>query len=161
MENHSEINKADEIKIYHSSDDDYSHYEEASFSLRLVAFLIDGFVIAFIGKVISSLAVLLLKMIPSFTFINIFLILLNILLPTLYQILFLTKRGQTLGKMAMKIKVVYQDSNESLSVGTVVIREPIGKFISGFFLLIGYIVVLFGKRAWHDNMADTKVIKIK
>lgn len=152
----------EEIKIYHSNEDDYSHYEEASFLNRLIAIVIDGFIIAFANKVLTSLALIGMKMIPGLVgFIDIIILLISLILPTLYQVLFLTNRGQTLGKMAMKIKVVYQDSNEPLSVGTVMIREPIGKFISGLFLLIGYLVVLFDKRAWHDNMANTKVIKIK
>tara|TARA_B100001971_G_C18268010_1_gene596154 strand:- start:10438 stop:10929 length:492 start_codon:yes stop_codon:yes gene_type:complete len=156
-----EIQEPDEVKIYHSSEDDFSHYPEAKFFERFIAVLIDGFIVAFATKVISSLIVLAMQTMPNVVILNALLVLVSFTLPTLYQIIFLTRDGQTLGKKAMKIKVVYQDNTEALSVGTVMIREPIGKLISGIFLGIGFIVVLFGNRAWHDNIADTKVIKIK
>lgn len=151
----------EEIKIYHSSEDDYSHYEEASFFARLLAVVIDGFVLVFIGKLVSVLIALIFNSLGYAALVNALKLVSNILLPTVYQIFFLMEFGQTLGKMAMEIKVVYQQSNESLRFGTVILREPVGKVISSLLLFAGYLVVMFGKRAWHDNIADTKVIKIK
>ena len=151
----------DEIKTFHSDEDDYTNYEEADFFPRLIAIVIDGFILAFINKVFSALIPLVFGALNYPPLETALIIVINIFLPTLYQIFFLMEFGQTLGKKAMKIKVVYQTSNDPLRFGTVVLREPIGKLISSLFFFLGYIVVLFGKRAWHDNIADTKVIKVK
>lgn len=159
MDNHNDLMKKenDEIKIYHSNEDDFSNYEEATFLPRFFAVIIDGFILAFITKVLSTIV----AQFPSGASTNIIILVINIFIPTIYQIVFLTRDGQTLGKKALKIKVVNQDDNNQLSVGTVILREPVGKFISALVLGLGYFMVLFGKRAWHDNIANTKVIKVK
>jgi uncharacterized RDD family membrane protein YckC len=47
-----------------------------------------------------------------------------------------------------------------LTTGTMFIREVIGKFISGLILMIGYLIALGDeRRALHDRMADTIVVK--
>ena len=69
-------------------------------------------------------------------------------------------RGQTLGKQAVGIKVVTWEG-EVPGVGRAVVREVIGKFVSGIVFLLGYIWVAFDgqKQGWHDKMAGTYVVK--
>lgn len=74
--------------------------------------------------------------------------------------IFMTNRYQaTLGKMVVGIKVV-SDKAESLNLGQIILRETLGKFLSGITLGIGYIMAGFTKRkqALHDMIAKTTVI---
>ncbi|PLR77811.1 RDD family protein [Bacillus sp. V3-13] len=66
--------------------------------------------------------------------------------------------GQTLGKMVFGLKVVDLDGS-SLSWGTVLFREWIGRFISST-IVVGYVIVAFlpKKQGLHDLFADTTVI---
>ena len=63
-------------------------------------------------------------------------------------------------KSTVKIKVLPRVGNEPLSAWTCVKREMIGKVISSIVFMLGFIVVLFKKEAWHDEIAHTKVVKI-
>jgi uncharacterized RDD family membrane protein YckC len=76
----------------------------------------------------------------------------------LYFVLMTKFYGQTLGKMVFGLKVV-ELSGKSLSWGTVIFREWIGRFISATVIVL-YIVVAFTqkKQGLHDLFADTSVI---
>ena len=62
--------------------------------------------------------------------------------------------------MAVGVQVVKQDG-EIPRIGTALLREVIGKFISWIVLLIGYIWVAFNKdkQGWHDKIASTYVVR--
>ena len=68
-------------------------------------------------------------------------------------------KGQSPGKMAVKIKIVRMDG-VSLGFGGVLIREIIGKFVSGLVIFLGYIWILFDdkRQGWHDKIAGTYVV---
>lgn len=76
----------------------------------------------------------------------------------LYFVLMTKFFGQTLGKMAFGIKVINL-KGDTLSWGTVLFREWIGRFISTTIFVL-YIVVAFlpKKQGLHDLFADTTVI---
>jgi uncharacterized RDD family membrane protein YckC len=76
----------------------------------------------------------------------------------LYFVLMTKYYGQTLGKMVFGLRVVSLKGT-SLSWGTVLFREWIGRFISGF-IMVAYIVVAFlpKKQGIHDLFADTTVV---
>lgn len=78
----------------------------------------------------------------------------------LYEIFFVGKFGQTLGKMTLKIKVVKIGTNEAPSYTNAFLREVIGKFISTL-VVVGYFWVIWdeNKQAWHDKIAGTIVVK--
>lgn len=78
-----------------------------------------------------------------------------------YYIFFTGYCGQTPGKMVLRIKVVRQDGSP-ISYGRAAFREVPAKFLSGVIFGIGYLMVLFDKqkRALHDRMSDTYVIKL-
>ena len=69
-------------------------------------------------------------------------------------------RGQSLGKMAIGIKIVKTDGS-SVGFEGALIREIIGKLVSSLIFFLGYIWILFdGKRqGWHDKIAGTYVVK--
>lgn len=76
-----------------------------------------------------------------------------------YFIIFTYKKGATLGKMAVGIKVVSADDRR-LSLGKVFLRETVGKILSYVTLYIGYIMAGFTekKQALHDKIAQTYVV---
>ncbi len=69
--------------------------------------------------------------------------------------------GQTPGKMAVRVKVIRADGAE-IGFGRALLRETLGKFISGVILCIGYLMIAFDqqKQGLHDKIADTYVIKL-
>jgi uncharacterized RDD family membrane protein YckC len=70
-------------------------------------------------------------------------------------------RGATVGKMVLGLRVV-DDSGQRISFLRATGRF-FAKFISGLILLIGYIMAAFTdrKRALHDIMAGTLVVKVR
>jgi len=67
--------------------------------------------------------------------------------------------GRTIGKRLLNLQVV-NTAGTKLSLFTVIYRETIGRFLSGLFLSIGYIIIGVDKekRALHDFICDTRVI---
>ncbi len=84
----------------------------------------------------------------------------SILIPMLYEVIFVGWRGQTPGKMVLKLKIIRTDGGEVDYVKALI--RWIGKLVSGFILGIGYIMAAFtkNKRALHDYIAGTRVIRL-
>jgi uncharacterized RDD family membrane protein YckC len=84
----------------------------------------------------------------------------NFLVGVTYQAWFLHWRGQTLGKMALGIKVVTPEGGP-LSWGKAITR-PLAEILSGCLCLIGYLMVIWDgeKRALHDQLVGTRVVKV-
>jgi uncharacterized RDD family membrane protein YckC len=84
------------------------------------------------------------------------------LIPTViniaYQALMLAARGQTLGKMALKVKVVGADGSD-LSTGQAWGREVM-RAILGFLYIVDYLPAFFMKEktTLHDLVAKTRVV---
>jgi uncharacterized RDD family membrane protein YckC len=76
-----------------------------------------------------------------------------------YAVFFIWQSGATPGKSAMGIKVVRTDGSK-LSLWQAILREVIGKFVSGLVFMLGYLWVLWDKnrQAWHDHIAGTYVV---
>ena len=64
--------------------------------------------------------------------------------------------------MALKIKVVKEDTGEVPGFAKAFLREMVGKFLSSLVFGLGYFSVLWDKdkQAWHDKIAGTVVIKV-
>jgi uncharacterized RDD family membrane protein YckC len=75
-----------------------------------------------------------------------------------YQALMLAARGQTLGKMALKVKVVNADGSP-ITTGQAWGRE-ITRAVLGFLYIIDYIPAFFTKEktTLHDLAAKTRVV---
>ncbi len=75
----------------------------------------------------------------------------------IYNILMLKYYGATLGKMALRLRVVSKEGE--LDWVTVILRETVGKFVSAIILGIGYLMVVWDprKQALHDKIAGTYV----
>ena len=76
-----------------------------------------------------------------------------------YFVLMTYYYGGTLGKKLFKLKVC-NNTDEKLSLFTVIYRESIGRYLSGLILFIGYIMIGLDskKRALHDMLSDTLVV---
>lgn len=77
-----------------------------------------------------------------------------------YNILMIKFYGATLGKMALRLRVE-ADGKEQLDWISVILRETIGKFVSGLLLGIGYLMVIWNpkKQGLHDQIAGTVVVR--
>ena len=75
-----------------------------------------------------------------------------------YYIYFTGSKGQTLGKKAMKIKVVKERDNSVPGYGAAFLREIVGLIFS-----IGYLWAIWDskKQGLHDKIAHTIVIKVQ
>jgi uncharacterized RDD family membrane protein YckC len=87
--------------------------------------------------------------------------LISVAIQCAYETYFIGKMGATPGKMAMGLKVVRPDGSP-VDYGRAAGRY-FAKILSGIILLIGYIMAGFDaqKRALHDMICDTRVIKIR
>lgn len=86
----------------------------------------------------------------------------GIVLTLLYAIFFIRKYDATPGKMALGLKV-FRPDGAKLSKGRITGRY-FAEWLSSITLLIGYLMVAFDKeerRALHDRIADTRVIRVR
>lgn len=77
-----------------------------------------------------------------------------------YGVLLTTLRGQTLGKMLLRIQVV--DANGNIPPWyRVIARELVGKFASEIIIWLGYVCIGFDarKRGWHDYIGGSYVVR--
>lgn len=154
----------------------------AGFWLRFAAYIIDQFVIGVAGFIIAIPVIIGvavfginlsfmnntddffnhggLMMISSIIGLIVLVILVSIVMKWLYYALMeSSKFGGTLGKMAVRIKVVDLDGNR-ISFGRATGRY-FSRIITNMTLLIGYIIAGFTekKQALHDMIASCLVIR--
>lgn len=84
---------------------------------------------------------------------------LNIAFAALYEAWFVARFAGTPGKLVLRLKVLRPDGSR-LSFGRSLGRH-FAKYISGFILMIGYLMAAFDeeKRALHDMICDTRVVR--
>ena len=152
---------------------DFSDRDLASFPRRLAAVLVDGILIGIVNSIIGfALGFALGIATPTDTFtttttpesaFNPLTYAINMLISWIYYVSMTGKLGQTLGKMALGIKVVKKDSNELPGFSTAILREVVGKLLSLAVFVLGYLWMLWDKdkQTWHDKIAGTVVVKIK
>ena len=76
-----------------------------------------------------------------------------------YEVFFVGRFGGTPGKLLLRMRIVRSDYSR-VTYGRAAIRY-FGKMLSGLTMYIGYLMVAFDpqRRALHDYIADTRVIK--
>lgn len=82
------------------------------------------------------------------------------LVAVIYEALMLQSKGQTLGKMALRVKVVAPDGRD-LSTGQAWGRA-VGRALLGFLYIVDYIPAFFTseKTTIHDLLAKTRVVNM-
>jgi uncharacterized RDD family membrane protein YckC len=87
-----------------------------------------------------------------------------VLFPLGYFLWFLTllRKGQTPGKMLLGLQVVHYQTGRIPGFGRMLLREIVGRFLSGLFFGLGYLWAIFDKnsQAWHDKLAGTVVLRL-
>jgi predicted Zn finger-like uncharacterized protein len=138
---------------------------KAGFWMRLVATIIDAFIVFvlqfLLGSLLALAGVIAAGQQASAGNIALLVQLFGFVLSFVYYVVFTGYGGQTPGKMALRIKVIRRDGSP-ISYGRAAFREVPAKFISGIIFGIGYLMVAFDeqKQGLHDRMADTYVIKL-
>ena len=79
---------------------------------------------------------------------------------TVFALWFLA-RGKTPGKWLVGIRAADKRNGSLPGLGRMLVRETIGKFLSGLVLGLGYLWAIFDKdaQAWHDKIAGTVVLR--
>jgi len=143
----------------------------AGFWIRFVAFLIDGLILAvaagLLFGVMAAIGAGLYREGPAGDWlvgIGIFIALLGVLLiGWLYEALMTSSRhGATYGKRALGLRIVRADGVQ-LSFGRATARHFLKALITPLVpFAVGYLLAAFtkGKRALHDFMADTFVVRV-
>ncbi len=74
--------------------------------------------------------------------------------------LMLFAKGTTPGKNLLGMYVMREDGTRA-GFGTMLVREWIGKLISGFVLALGFLWILFDRdnQGWHDKLVSTYVVE--
>lgn len=134
--------------------------ELASNSKRLIAFIIDDFLVTFIFIFIywnsiaaagNDLSGMLVTM-NSFVW-QVF------LLKFIYQALFVWYYGATVGKIIMKIRVIDYYNFGRVSLFTAFLRSFL-RLLSEMFFYIGFLFAFFndGRQTFHDKIGRTLVV---
>ena len=124
-----------------------AQYELADTGTRLIALIIDGFILGVITGILFAAA----KGPGGFG---------GFIVGILYQWYFLTQQdGQTPGKRMMGIRVV-KTNGAPIDAATVIIRY-VGYYINSFVFMIGWLWALFNDKhqGWHDLLAGTYVVR--
>lgn len=74
--------------------------------------------------------------------------------------LILLARGQTLGKKVLRMRVVREDGGTP-GFWTMLVRETLGKWLSGLIFGLGYLWILIDRehQGWHDKLLRTYVVQ--
>lgn len=136
--------------------------EHAGFGIRCGAWLIDG-VIVYITIIVLNILIGLGTTLGATGIVGIpALGIVMLLFPWVYYWLFTGLKGQTPGKMLVRIKVVDRQGNLP-GLGCAARREIVGKFISTIVIFLGFLWVIWDQQqqGWHDKLAGTYVVKAR
>ena len=131
----------------------------ATINRRAMAMFIDEMLISLLFFFIISDKVAALKTPEAIVAYTQSLMLYVLLIKILYQALFVGLYGATLGKMAMKIRVVDRDYLDIPAWGPSTIRAVM-RVVSEILFYFGFVVALFSplRITWHDKFAKTLVV---
>ena len=149
----------------------YANAEYMGFWIRFAAFVVDRIITYVIAALIAAgigisrtsgqtEAVPAESISVAFDNINYSFLLLVWGVSTTYGVILTALRGQTIGKMLLRIQVV--DANGNIPPWhRVIAREVLGKFASEIIIWLGYIWIGFDqrKRGWHDYLGGSYVIR--
>ncbi len=138
--------------------------EYGGFWIRLVAYIIDGFILGIPMAIINTVAMaIIIRNVSSmgmYTAASIFLILIFTALSLAYILIGWSKFGTTIGKRIFRLYVVDDRTGRAPTMGKAFLRL-VGYMINGFTFYIGFLMIAFtaDKRGLHDMIAKTHVVK--
>ena len=130
----------------------------AGFWVRVIAFYIDGIIASLLGVVIF----IILFFSPRFlteTSLSLVLNILGYIVILSYFIILTYKYKATTGKKIMGLIVISDEDDKELSLGRIILRETVGRFLSTI-TIVGYLITGFTnkKQALHDFLARSVVV---
>ncbi|NOZ12940.1 MAG: FHA domain-containing protein [Acidobacteria bacterium] len=138
--------------------------EYGGFWIRLVAYIIDAFILGIPMVIINTIAMaIILRNVSSmamYTAASIFLILIFTALSLAYILIGWSKFGTTIGKRIFRLYVVDDQTGRAPTMGKAFLRL-VGYIIDGLTFYIGFLMIAFtaDKRGLHDMIAKTHVVK--
>ena len=140
-----------------------SLYRVAKFRKRLVAFIIDGFILALANAFLQALLKMGIPLVPDIFLENIEAFLTTFIMTSnlFYFFIYTYIGGATPGKRIMKLKIVSTRSDSRLSLTQALLRT-LGYIISFLSLGLGFFASLWSKKkqCWHDTLSETAVINL-
>jgi len=143
--------------------------EHAPFWRRLLATLVDGFIIMVIAIVPMNIILWQIApgLIPDVNVIlnnhnMIIIAMIPYMIQAVYSGYFLSQQnGQTLGKIFLKIRVVKRDGT-SITIWEAILRNVIGYQFSSMLFGLGFLWMFADKNAqtWHDLVSNTVVVDV-
>jgi uncharacterized RDD family membrane protein YckC len=138
------------------------------FGRRLLAYLIDAILLSIVGNVVGVVVGLVIGLAGAAAggsseevgaAAQLVAGCLGFLIGVGYYVGFWATTGQTLGKMALGIKVISVDGSP-VSWGKAGLRY-LGYIVSGLVLALGFIWIAFDpqRQGWHDKIAGTYVVR--
>lgn len=136
-----------------------SGWELASIGKRGVAFFIDELLLTTLFMFILWDGISQAKTMEELLFVTNAYVLEYMGMKILYQTVFTALYGASLGKMAVKIRVVTMDEG-ALPSWPVAFNRAVFRAISEMIFYLGFIWAMFdpGNQGWHDRTARTVVV---
>ncbi len=131
----------------------------AGFLRRAGAAVLDGLIVSAANLLITAVVNLVVRQETIAVTIT---QIISLIIGVGYYVYFIGNRGQTPGKMVLKIKVQKLEDGSLLGYRGAFMREVVGKFVSGMVFGLGYLWMIRDKdhQTWHDKIAKTVVVKI-
>jgi uncharacterized RDD family membrane protein YckC len=128
----------------------------ASFFERLIALIIDIVILAIAGAILGTVSAMASQLEQVMS-------MLATLMAWTYLVYMDVKQGGTIGKRVMGLRVQNMDTGANLELVPAILREIVGRFLSGLVLLLGYFWMLWDpkKQTWHDKLGNSVVVKVQ
>jgi uncharacterized RDD family membrane protein YckC len=119
--------------------------------IRLLAYIIDAIAIGIVAQVLQAIF-------GENTGNN-----LSAIVFIAYLVVMMAVKQQTLGMMALKLKLVHADGKQTNWWGVALMREILGRVVCGITLGIGYLITFWTtkKQGIHDMISHTYIIREK
>ena len=132
---------------------------------RFWAYMLDGIVLGFVSMFVFGLGIVVVRFVSPEIEDPVKALLIpqiaaEIIIKAFYFIYFHGLTGQTVGKLALGLKVVKRDG-ETIGFARAAVRY-FGSFISLLCAGLGFVWIVFDvrKQGWHDKMAGSFVVRI-
>ncbi len=137
------------------------HLQLASIKKRAMAFFIDEMLLSFLLIIAMSDSFSNAKSVEAIIILTNTYIMQYMMMKIVYQTFFVMQYGATLGKLAMKIRVIDIQTLDNPNFA-VSLNRAIFRIISEMIFYLGFLWGMFDpqRQTWHDKTAKTLVIDV-
>jgi uncharacterized RDD family membrane protein YckC len=120
--------------------------------IRFLSFIIDAIIIGIVNQIVLATGI------GTSTAQNI-----NSIITLAYFVIMIAVKQQTVGMMALSLKIVSASGEKTNWWGIALLREIVGRIVCSLTLGIGYLIIFWTKKkqGLHDMIAKTYVIRTK